>query len=213
MTDSHCECELEHSMDMISPFPASYFFSVLGQVDSVCLLRQNDLPEVDGTSACSRCACRACMHYHSRGWSRPGLTVTTALFGQSSSATMFKSFREQVHPNTVRNKQDIFENLGGFSNVKFPRREGGSIDGKKNNPQLPSSSKNRSPRQYLGILQDISCKTKAKNFDRHCSENSKGVLSHLLQSNSHHEHPLRFAPNWFDDVMMTMCNGTIFFSF
>ena len=60
-TDSHCECELEHSMDMISPFPESYFFSVLGQVDGVCLLRQNDLPEVDGTSACSRCACvRAC---------------------------------------------------------------------------------------------------------------------------------------------------------
>ena len=60
-TDSHCECELEHSMDMISPFPESYFFSVLGQVDGVCLLRKNDLPEVDGTSACSRCACvRAC---------------------------------------------------------------------------------------------------------------------------------------------------------
>ena len=48
-------------MDMISPFPESDFFSVLGQVDGVCLLRQNDLPEVDGTSACSRCACvRAC---------------------------------------------------------------------------------------------------------------------------------------------------------
>ena len=61
VTDSHCECELEHSMDMISPFPESYFFSVLGQVDGVCLLRQNDLPEVDGTSACSRRACvRAC---------------------------------------------------------------------------------------------------------------------------------------------------------
>ena len=60
-TDSHCECELEHFMDMISPFPESYFFSVFGQVDGVCLLRQNDLPEVDGTSACSRCACvRAC---------------------------------------------------------------------------------------------------------------------------------------------------------
>ena len=60
-TDSHCECELEHSMDMISPFPESYFFSVLGQVDGVCRLRQNDLPEVDGTSGCSRCACvRAC---------------------------------------------------------------------------------------------------------------------------------------------------------
>ena len=61
-TDSHCEpCELEHSMVMISPFPESYFFSVLGQVDGVCLLRQNDLPEVDGTSACSRCArVRAC---------------------------------------------------------------------------------------------------------------------------------------------------------
>ena len=60
-TDSHCECELEHSMVMISPFPESNFFSVLGQVDGVCLLRQNDLPEVDGTSACSRCACvRAC---------------------------------------------------------------------------------------------------------------------------------------------------------
>ena len=56
-TDSHCECELEHSMVMISPFSESYFFSVLGQVDGVCLLRQNDLPEVDGTSACSRCAC------------------------------------------------------------------------------------------------------------------------------------------------------------
>ena len=49
------------SMDMISPFPESYFFSVLGQVYGVCLLRQKDLPEVDGTSACSRCACvRAC---------------------------------------------------------------------------------------------------------------------------------------------------------
>ena len=60
-SDSHCECELEHSMVMISSFPESYFFSVLGQVDGVCLLRQNDLPEVDGTSACSRCACvRAC---------------------------------------------------------------------------------------------------------------------------------------------------------
>ena len=60
-TDSHCECDLEHSMLMISPFPESYFFSVLGQVNGVCLLRQNDLPEVDGTSACSRCACvRAC---------------------------------------------------------------------------------------------------------------------------------------------------------
>ena len=48
-------------MVMISPFPESYFFSVLGQVDGVCLLRQNDLPEVDGTSACSRYACvRAC---------------------------------------------------------------------------------------------------------------------------------------------------------
>ena len=55
-TDSHCD-RLEHSMDMISPFPESDFFSVLGQVDGVCLLRQNDLPEVDGTSACSRCAC------------------------------------------------------------------------------------------------------------------------------------------------------------
>ena len=63
-TDSHhvsVWVELEHSMDMISPFPESYFFSVLGQVDGVCLLRQNDLPEVNGTPACSRCACvRAC---------------------------------------------------------------------------------------------------------------------------------------------------------
>ena len=47
-----------------------------------------------------------------------------------------------------------------------------------------------------------------QELDRHCSE-KKGVLSHLLQSNSHHEHPLRFAPNWFDDVMMTLCNRTI----
>ena len=73
---------------------------------------------------------------------------------------------------------------------------------------MPSSSKNRSPQQYFGIPQRLSCKTKGKNFDRHCSENSKGVLSHLLQSNSHYEHPLCFAPNWFDDVMMTMCNRT-----
>ena len=54
-------CDLEHFMDMIFPFPQSSFFSVLGQVDGACLLRQNDLPEVDGTSACSRCPCvRAC---------------------------------------------------------------------------------------------------------------------------------------------------------
>ena len=79
----------------------------------------------------------------------------------------------------------------------------------KKTPQLPFSSKNRSPQHYLGILKRIPCKTKAKNFDRHYSENSKGVLSHLLQSNSHFDHPLRFAPNWFDDVMMTMCNRTI----
>ena len=60
-TDSHCECELVHSMDMISPFPESYFFSVLGQVNGVCLFRQNVLPEVDGMAACSQCACvRAC---------------------------------------------------------------------------------------------------------------------------------------------------------
>ena len=108
---------------------------------------------------------------------------------------MFKSFREQVHPITVRNKQDILEKFRRVPSAKFPRREGGSIDGKKSNPRLPSSSKNRSPQQYLGILQDISCKTKAKNFDRHFSENLKGVLSHLLQSNSHYKHPLRFAPN------------------
>ena len=44
---------------------------------------------------------------------------------------MFKSFREQVHPNTVRNEQDILEKFRRVSNVKFPRREGGSIDSKK----------------------------------------------------------------------------------
>ena len=48
-------------MDMIFSFAQSPLFSVLGQVDGVCLLRQSDLPEVDGTSACSQCACvRAC---------------------------------------------------------------------------------------------------------------------------------------------------------
>ena len=137
-----------------------------------------------------------------------GLMVTTALFWQSNSATIFKSLRGQVYPNTVRNKQDIFEIFRLVTSVKFLRREGGSIDGKKT-PQLPFSSKNRSPQHYLGILKRIPCKTKAKHFDRHYSENSKGVLSHLLQSNSHLDHPLRFAPNWFDDVMMTMCNRTV----
>ena len=49
---------------------------------------------------------RACMHYHhhSRSWSNPGLTTMTALFGQLSSATMFKSFRGHVHPNAVNQK-------------------------------------------------------------------------------------------------------------
>ena len=48
-------------MDMISSFAQSPLFSVLGQVDGVCLLRQSNLLEVDGTSACSQCACvRAC---------------------------------------------------------------------------------------------------------------------------------------------------------
>ena len=59
-------------------------------------------------------------HHHSRGRSRPGLIVTTALFGQSSSATMFKSFREQFHPKTVRNKQDILEKFRRVLSVSSP---------------------------------------------------------------------------------------------
>ena len=153
---------------------------------------------------------RACMHYHhhSRGYSRPGLTVTTALLGSRvqrpcSNPSVSKFIPIQSEINKTSSK-----NLGGFE-CQVPQTRGRFDRRQKSNSQLPSSSKNRLPQQSLGIRQDISCKTKAKNFDRHCSENSKGVLSHLLQSNSHYEHPLRFAPNWFDDVMMTMCNGTI----
>ena len=37
-TDSHCECELEHSMVMISPFPESYFSRCWDKsMASVCL--------------------------------------------------------------------------------------------------------------------------------------------------------------------------------
>ena len=150
---------------------------------------------------------RAHYHHHSRGWSCPGLTVTTALFGQSSSATMLKSFREQVHPNTVRNKQDILEKFRRVSIVKFPRQEGGTIDGKKK-PTVAILFQKSITRAIFRLPAGHILQKKAKNFDRHCSESSKGVLSHLLQSNSHYKHPLRFAPNWFDDVMMTMCHGT-----
>ena len=78
-TNSHCKCELEHAMDMISSFAQSSLFSVLRQVNGICLLRQSDLPEVE---VCMFAVCvRACMHYlhQSRGWSHPSLTVMTAL--------------------------------------------------------------------------------------------------------------------------------------
>ena len=45
-------------MDMISSFAQSSLFSVLGQVNGVCLLRQSDLPEVE---VCMFAVCvRAC---------------------------------------------------------------------------------------------------------------------------------------------------------
>ena len=81
---------------------------------------------------------RACVHALSPskqrlipGGRQSGLMVTTALFWQSNSATVFKSLRGQVYPNTVRNKQDILEIFRLVTSVKFLRREGGSIDGKK----------------------------------------------------------------------------------
>ena len=81
---------------------------------------------------------RACVHALSASKQRlipPGLTVTTALFGQSNSATIFKSLLGQVYPNTVRNKQDILEKFRLVASVKFLGREGGSIDG-KNQPAV-----------------------------------------------------------------------------
>ena len=61
-TDSHCECELEHSMDMISPFPESYFSRCWDKsMASVGL----------GKTTCQKWMARlhvrgvrACMHYH-----------------------------------------------------------------------------------------------------------------------------------------------------
>ena len=77
----------------------------------------------------------ACVHALSPSKQRlipgSGPTVTTALFGQSNSATIFKSLRGQVYPNTVRNEQDILEKFRLVTSVKFLRREGSSIDGKK----------------------------------------------------------------------------------
>ena len=60
-TDSHCECELEHSMDMISPFPESYFSRCWDKsMASVCL-GKTTCQKWMARLACSRYACvRAC---------------------------------------------------------------------------------------------------------------------------------------------------------
>ena len=82
--NSHCKCELEHCMDLISSFAQSPLFSVLRQVDGVCVLRQATCWKWTARLHVQFAVCvRACMHYlhQSRGWSHPGLTVTTALFG------------------------------------------------------------------------------------------------------------------------------------
>ena len=209
-TDSHWECELEHSIDMISPFPESYFFSVLGQVDGVCLLRQNDLPEVDGTSACSRCACvRACTititaeadPVQVSPWRR--LSFGSRVQRPCSNPSVSKSIPIQSEINKTSWKY-----LGGFRVSISPDERAVRSTAKKLRSCHPPPRIDH-PSNIYASYRTYHAKPRPRTSTNTAQRIRKVFFPISFSQTPIGEHPLRFAPNWFDDVMMTMCNGTI----
>ena len=141
-TNSYCECELEHSMDMFLPL-LNPLFSRCWDKSSVCLGKTT----CQKWTACSQCACVRALSpskqrlIPSRSHCNDGTLRAVELMQRSSpNPTAGKSIPIQSEKTTHPRK-----NFGWLRMSSFPGERAIRLTAKKSNPQLPYIIKNRSP--------------------------------------------------------------------